>query len=742
MAKYLYKLGRLVVNHNKKVIGGTLGILIIIAIVALSMGPSFSDEMSIPDTESAEAGKILEKEFQSSNEPAPGTVNLVLKAPKGKTLESKEVVDAINQTIDKIKEDKSVVSVAAPAELGNYNESEEIGYAVVTYDVPANKVTEKSKEIILDSIEDTRDAGIQTELAGSVAFSELEIGGVTEVIGVVIAYAVLAITFASFLAAGMPIITAAIGLGMGILSILIGTNYMDIPSFALSLAAMLGLAVGIDYALFIMSRFRQELAKGHSVKEAIAIANGTAGSAVVFAGITVIIALLGLGVAKIPFLTMMGISAAVCVLFAILIAVIFVPAILAVFGHKIGPSRKNKLLVRFTSKKNDKESNAWGNFVTKRPWTVTILGILFLAVVSIPFFHMQLGLPDNGTKSDETTERRAYDLLSEAYGPGYHSSLVVLAEADKTGEDIQSKINKVTEELGDLPNIKSVSPPIPGKSGNVFMISITPKTGPNDIKTNDIVHSIRELSDNNKEQVELYVTGATAVNIDISEKLNDAVPLFASLIVGFAFILLVLVFRSILVPLKAVLGFLLSLGATLGFVVYVIQDGHFIHLFGFPTASPILAFLPVIVIGILFGLAMDYEVFLVSRMREEFTHSKDAKKAILAGLKDSGGVVTAAGLIMVAVFTGFMLAPDPIIKSMGFALTFGIIFDAFVVRMAIVPAVMTLMGKAAWYLPKWLDKILPNIDVEGTSIQKEIAETKADTKRKYTPRIKEERVSE
>lgn len=742
MAKYLYKLGKWVVNHNKKVIGGTIGILIIIAIAALSMGPSFSDNMSIPGTESAEAGKILEKEFQTSNEPAPGTVNLVLKAPKDQTLESKEIVDVINQTIDKIKEDKSVVSVATPAELANYDENKQIGYAVVTYDVPADKVTEKSKEIILDSIEGTRDAGIQTELAGTVALSELEIGGITEVIGVVVAYAILAITFASFLAAGMPIITAVIGLGIGILSILIGTNYLDIPSFALSLAAMLGLAVGIDYALFIMSRFRQELAKGHNLKEAVAIATGTAGSAVVFAGLTVIVALLGLAVAKIPFLTMMGISAAVCVLFAILIAVIFVPAILAVFGHKIGPSRKNKLLAKLTSKKNKEESNKWGDFVTKRPWTVTILGIMLLVVVSIPFFHMQLGLPDNGTKSDETTERRAYDLLSDAYGPGYHSSLVVLAETEKSSEDIQPKINQVIEELGDLANVDNVSPPIPNASGNIFMISITPKTGPNDIETNDLVHSIRELSDNNKEQVELYVTGATAVNIDISEKLNDALPLFAFLIVGFAFVLLVLVFRSILVPLKAVLGFLLSLGATLGFVVYVIQDGNFINVFGFPTASPVLAFLPVIVIGILFGLAMDYEVFLVSRMREEFTHSKDAKKAILAGLKDSGGVVTAAGLIMVAVFTGFMLAPDPIIKSMGFALTFGIIFDAFVVRMAIVPAVMTLMGKAAWYLPSWLDKILPNIDVEGTTIQKEIVERETINKKKNSPRIKEERVSE
>ncbi len=732
MAKYLYKLGKWAANHKKRVIFGTISILIIIAVAALSLGPSFSDEMSIPGTESAKAGEVLNKEFSSSDEPAPGTVNIVMKAPNNKTLESEEVVEAINQTLNEIKRDKSVVSVATPTELGNLNENKEIGFATVTYDVPAGKVTEKSKDIILNSIEGTRDEGIQTELAGSVAFSELEIGGISEVIGVVVAFVILALTFTSFLAAGMPIITAVVGLGMGILVILIGTNYFDIPTFALSLAAMLGLAVGIDYTLFIMSRFRQELSKGHSVNEAIAIATGTAGSAVVFAGITVVVALLGLGVAKIPFLTMMGISAAVCVLFAIIVAVTFVPAILAVFGHKIGPSTKNRLLAKFTSKKKKEESDStkWGDFVTKRPWTVTILGILLLVVITLPFFHMQLGLPDNGTKSDETTERRAYDLLSEAYGPGYHSSLAVLANTDKSNGDIQENISKVTGELEGLENVKSVGPPIPNKSGDIFMISITPETGPNDIETNDLVHSIRDLSDNNNEDIELLVTGSTAVNIDISEKLNEALPLFASLIVGFAFVLLVIVFRSILVPLKAVLGFLLSLGATLGFVVFVIQDGNFINLFGFPTASPVLAFLPVIVIGILFGLAMDYEVFLVSRMREEFTHSKDAKKAILAGLKDSGGVVTAAGLIMVAVFAGFMLAPDPIIKSMGFALTFGIVFDAFVVRMAIVPAVMTLMGKAAWYLPKWLDKILPNIDVEGTSIQTEVEKRKTNHKEK------------
>lgn len=355
---------------------------------------------------------------------------------------------------------------------------------------------------------------------------------------------------------------------------------------------------------------------------------------------------------------------------------------------------------------------------------ISILSIAFLLSVTIPFFHMELGLPDNETKSEKTTERRAYDLLSEAYGPGYHASLIVIAKVSEKTENAEQALTDVTNKISELENVKAISPAIPSPSGKIFMINVTPETGPNDVKTKDLVHSIRNHSSEMEKEysTELFVTGATAVNIDISDKLNEALPIFSILIVGLAFILLVVVFRSILVPLKAVLGFILSLGATLGFVVFVVQDGNFLQLFGFNAANPVLCFLPVIVIGILFGLAMDYEVFLVSRIREEYSHSGDAKKAVLVGLQDSGRVVIAAGFIMMAVFAGFMLAPDPIIKSMGFALTFGVLFDAFIVRMTIVPAIMILMGKTAWYLPKWLDKILPRIDIEGESIMQETEE--------------------
>ncbi|MCM3160788.1 MMPL family transporter [Metabacillus litoralis] len=722
MAKILFKIGNWAVNHSKKIIGASIGILVILVVIALSMGPSFEENMSIPGTESEKALKTVEKAFPQSDDTG-GEVQLVFKAPKDKTLESENVSNKMQEVLDLIKtEDKSVVSTATPFDLGNLNKEKTIGYATVIYDVPATEVTEKSKEIVLDSIESTREAGIQTELAGSVAFSEIEVGGITEVLGVVVAFVILALTFTSFLVAGMPILTAAIGLGIGLMLILIGTNMFEITSFSLTLAAMLGLAVGIDYALFIVSRFRQQLTRGYSVKESVAIANGTAGSAVVFAGITVIVALLGLAVADIPFLTAMGISAAMCVLIAIIIAVIVVPAILGLMGHKIGPNRKNGLLQKMKGSSQKTDSNKWGKFVTKRPLLVTILGIGLLTVITLPFFNMELGLPDNGTKSDETTERRAYDLLSEAYGPGYHANLVIAAKIQENTENPQDALNNVIEQLEELPNIKSLTPPIPGATGDLYIMNLTPEKGPDDLETKELVSSIRDKSELilKEQNIEVMVTGLTAVNIDISQKLNDALPLFAALIVGFAFILLVLVFRSILVPLKAVLGFLLSLGATLGFIVFVIQDGNLLNIFGLPTASPVLSFLPVIVVGILFGLAMDYEVFLVSRMREVYSHTGDAKKAILAGMKDSGGVVTAAGLIMISVFAGFMFAPDPIIKQMGLALTFGVLFDAFIVRMAIVPAVMSLMGKAAWYLPKWLDNILPDLDIEGESIMRDL----------------------
>lgn len=713
MAKILYKIGKWAGSNGKKVLLMTLLVLVALSGVAGTMGISFKDDLSIKGTESKNALEVLEKEFPGGDN--SGQVYLVMKASEGEELDSEKSTTAIKQVLDEIKTDKAVTSVATPAELQNINPDKQIGYAVVTYDKPAEDVSEKSKEHVEKSLHITRDAGIQTELGGSVEFDVTK-GGGSETMGIIVAYVVLAITFTSLLVAGMPILTALIGLGIGVILVIIGSNYFDVPSISLTLSAMLGLAVGIDYALFIISRFRYERSKGNSVQESIAIANGTAGSAVVFAGLTVMIGLIGLVMLEIPFIGTMGVAAAVVVLCSVIISIVVLPAILGLTGHKMGPTRKNRLLNLITraDKKNSGSENKWGKFVTSKPLAISLVGITLLSIMSIPFFHMELGLPDKGSKALDKTERKGYELLSEGYGEGFHSSLVIVAEPKEDGQNAAEAMSAVVEDISGLENVKSVSPAMPNEAGELFLISVTPETGPNDSETKELVHEIRKLS--KAEGAQLMVTGATAINIDIADKIMSALPLFAAFIIIFAYILLMVVFRSLLIPLKAVLGFILSMGATFGFTVFVVQDGYLQGLFGLPGPTAILFLLPILSIGILFGLAMDYEVFLVSKMREEYTRTGNAKQAVLAGMKENGTIVTAAGLIMVAVFSGFILASDPIIKQMGLALAFGVLFDAFIVRMTIVPAVMTLMGEASWYLPKWLDKILPNIDIEGHSL--------------------------
>ncbi|RCW43519.1 MMPL family transporter [Paenibacillus prosopidis] len=724
MAKYLYRLGLWSVKNRIKVMLGGLLVVLIAAGMALSIGPAFNEASSIPGLKSQEALELLGKEFPSPQEYG-GQIQMVFKAPDQEKLSSELAQQFISNNLKEVAKDKQVKSIANPYENNSLSPDGKIGYATITYNVSADEVSDESKDIVNHVVESMRDAGWKAELTGS-GYVPKVTGGSTEGIGIIIAFIILSITFASFLTGILPIVTAIIGLVVGLMSVLLGSNVMDMGSSSLSMAAMLGLAVGIDYALFIVSRYRQELARGYAVNEAAAIANATAGSSVVFAGVTVIIGLAGLAVAQLPFLTGMGIAGAICVLTAVLTAITIMPALLGLLGERVGPKRQNRLFKVFSRKsKSEGNDSLWGRFVTGRPWAIVIVGVVMLSVLAIPFFHINLGMPDDAQKSTEKTERRAYDLLSEGYGEGYHSPLVILATTDGGNESAEN-LAKVYEWLNTLPNIGTVAPAIPGPSGKVALISVVPSTGAHDIKTKELVQMIRDQAPDIQKQndVEVLVTGSTAVGIDISQKLNDALPKFAIVIVGLALLLLMVVFRSLLVPIKAVLGFVLSLAATLGFIVYVVQDGHMGNLFGFHAPGPILNFLPIIVVGILFGLAMDYEVFLLSRMREEYKHTGNARRAVLAGIKHSGGVVTAAGLIMVSVFLGFMLSEEAIVKSIGFALAFGILFDTFVVRMMIVPAFMTILGKSAWYLPKWLDRILPNLDIEGESVMEELENKK------------------
>ncbi|MEC1337733.1 MMPL family transporter [Bacillus velezensis] len=703
MSGFLYKLGGWSARNRLKMISAWLVILIASVVIAISLKPAFSDDMSIPDTPSEKAMDMIQKEF--SKGPDKGSIRVIFGAEDGKKLTSKPEKQAIEETLKKIKTDHSVASIANPFETGTISKDGSVVYADITYKKAADDITDASVSHMKHSLSAAGDKGLQTELSGDVPGAGVEVGGVSEIIGVVLAFVVLAITFGSLVIAGLPIVTALIGLGVSVALTLIGTQFFTIASVSLSLSGMIGLAVGIDYALFIFTKHRQFLGEGLQKNESIAKAAGTAGSAVVFAGLTVIVALCGLTVVGIPFMSAMGLTAALSVLMAVLASVTLVPAVLSVAGKRMIPTSNKK------KEKKSAGTNAWGRFVTKRPILLSIFSIILLAVISLPAMHLELGLPDAGMKAKDTPDRRAYDLLSKGFGEGFNGKLTIVADAKDVKGNKNEAFQDAVNEMKDLHNVASVTPAMPNEKGDYAIITAVPETGPNDTATKELVQDIRKLSDKNG--IRMLVTGSTAVNIDISDRLNDAIPEFAILIVGFAFVLLTVVFRSLLVPLAAVLGFLLTMTATLGLSVFVLQDGHFTGLLSIPEKGPILAFLPILAIGILFGLAMDYQVFLVSRMREEYVKTKNPIQAIHAGLKHSGPVVTAAGLIMIFVFAGFVFAGDSMIKSMGLAMTFGVLFDAFIVRMTIIPSVMKLMGHAAWYLPKWLDKIIPNVDIEG-----------------------------
>jgi putative drug exporter of the RND superfamily len=502
---------------------------------------------------------------------------------------------------------------------------------------------------------------------------------------------------------------------------------IEISETAPILATMLGLAVGIDYALFILSRHRQNLDDGLEPREAAAQATATAGSAVVFAGATVVIALVGLAVVNIPFLTVMGVAAAATVSLAVVIAVTLLPALLGFGGKRF--ARLNRFLSKRPRRRPEGAptlSTRYVKLITGRPLAVLVMGLLLLGSIAIPATHMKLGLPDDGASPTSSTERRAYDLLTEGFGPGFNGPLTAVVYAPEVPRDKQKELAQgVADEIKTFPGVAAVSDPAQNESGDITVVSVTPKGGPASDETKDLVSYMRDEAAQIPESydIDAYVTGTTAMNIDTNDKLAAALPKYIAVVVGLALLLLTVVFRSILVPIKAVAGFLLSIAASLGLVVWVFQDGNLNGLFDVAKAGPITSFLPVLLVGILFGLAMDYEVFLVSRMRENFVRSGRARESVIKGYGQSGRVVTAAAIIMISVFGAFVTDTDPVVKSIGLSLAFGVLADAFIVRMTLVPVVMALLGKRAWWMPKRLERIVPDVDIEGESVMKGVAAT-------------------
>lgn len=710
MAEKLYNLGSWISGNKWKVILSWILILCITISLGLSFKGEKSNELSIPGIESQEAIDLLMKEFPAGNN---GSIQAIFKAPQGKTLEDETLKQAILSFVEQSKKNKSVVAAMDPYTVNTLSQDKRIGYANVYFNVPATQVTEESKEYVLDSAHLTKDAGIQTEFGGSVQLSSQVEGGSSEAIGIAIAYGVLLMTFMSMIVAGIPILTSIIGIVTGIMIVQFGSGFIEMHSTATSLALMLGLAVGIDYALLVISRVRQQLGEGMDLKESISIATATAGSAVIFAGLTVIIALAGLAVVNIPFLTIMGLAGAVTVLVSVGVAITLVPALISLAGKRNSPKKRKSAAKQGGSNL----FGSWGRFVSRNPIVVIIGCILLLVAISFPTLHMETGLPDNGTKSEDTTERRGYDLLTEGFGPGFNGPLLVLVHSSSAASTKEASA-KAAKDLQDFEHVVSVSPVSFNDSGTVGLLNLIPADGPTSDQTVQLVKSVRAYAEQLEkvEPAQLMLTGQTVVNIDVTDKLKTALPIFVGIIVGLGLILLAIVFRSIWVPIKAVVGFLFSICSSLGVVVLVFQDGYLNDFLGVSNVGPILNFLPILLVGIIFGLAMDYQVFLVTRMREDYTHSGDANAAVITGLEHNGRVVSVAAIIMIVVFGSFIINDDPIIKAMGVALAAGVLFDAFIVRMTLVPAIMAMMGRSVWYLPKWLDRILPNVDIEGESI--------------------------
>ncbi|WAU78725.1 MMPL family transporter [Streptomyces sp. Qhu-G9] len=717
MATFLYRMGRLAFRRRWYVVLVWAAVLAGVGLGALK-APGASDEgFSMPGIESQKAFDLLEQRFPGQS--ADGaTARVVFVAPDGEKVTAAENRQAVEKAVTELADGTQVATAVDPFKAKAVSKDGTTAYATVTYKVTATELTDAGRTHLEKTLHEARDSGLTVEAGGSAMDDGGGAGGIAEVIGIAVAAVVLLITFGSLAAAGLPLLTAVIGVGVSMATILALSDALGLSTTTGTLAMMLGLAVGIDYALFVVSRYREERARGRAPQEAAGLAAGTAGSAVVFAGLTVVIALAGLAVVGIPMLTKMGLAAAGAVVVAVLIALTLVPALLGFWPNAV-LTRRDRKSGRVEKSAETNGGTRWARFVLRRPVPVLLLGVVGLGALAVPMTDLQLGMPGDEAKATSTTERRAYDALAEGFGPGFNGPLTVVVDA-RGDSDPKGAADAIAKEIGATKGVVSVSPARFDEAGDTAVFAVVPSTAPTDEKTKDLVKTIRGERPGVESETgaTFEVTGTTALNIDISEKVQAALVPYLVVVVGLAIVLLLVVFRSLLVPLKAALGFLLSVLASLGVVVLVFQQGHGAELLGVEQTGPIMSLMPIFLVGIVFGLAMDYEVFLVSRMREAYVHGESPDEAVTSGFRHSARVVVAAALIMIAVFAGFIGESDSMIKMIGFGLAFAVLLDAFVVRMAIVPAVLALLGHKAWWLPGWLDRLLPRVDVEGEALSR------------------------
>ncbi|MGW1534254.1 MMPL family transporter [Streptomyces aureus] len=724
MASFLYRLGRTAFRKRRWVLLLWVAVVAAVGFKGLTAASGSDDASSMPGIESQKAFDLIGERF-------PGTAadgaseRIVFVAPDGQKVTAAGNREAIEKTVAEAAHGSEVASAVNPFRANSVSKDGSTAYATVTYEV--KDLSDGSKKELQKALGEARQAGLTVETGGNALAAQTEAGGVGEAAGVLVAALVLLVTFGSMAAAGLPLLTAIIGVATSMFAILALSSAFGLSSSTGTLATMLGLAVGIDYAMFIVSRYREERGKGHAPQEAAGRATGTAGSAVVFAGLTVVVALAGLSVVGVPMLTKMGLAAAGAVLLSVVIALTLVPALLgfwpnAVLSRRL--RRRNRKtgdvdqthLTTATGTAAPKESR-WARFVLCRPLPVLLLSVIGLGVLALPAADLQLGMSGDEAKSTSTTERRAYDALADGFGPGFNGPLTIVVDA-QGAPDAAGAVDTIAKKIASTDGVVSVSEPRFNQAGDTAIISATPSTSPTSEETKNLVHTIRGERPGLETATDatFQVTGTTASNIDVAQKMQNALIPYLAVVVGLAFLLLLVVFRSILVPIKAAVGFLLSVLASLGAVVAVFQWGWAADLLGVEQTGPIMSMMPIFLVGIVFGLAMDYQVFLVSRMREAYVHGETPGRAMVTGFGHSSRVVAAAALIMMSVFSGFITAGESMIKMIGFGLAIAVLFDAFVVRMAFVPAVLALLGHRAWWLPRWLDRMLPRVDIEGEAL--------------------------
>lgn len=705
MHRLTRRLGDASARRPKTVVLAWLAALVVVLGLAGAAGGTLIDDFVAPGSESEQAQQLLEERFPDA---AHGTALAVFAAPPGERLEGSP--DAVAAALAAVADVDGVVAVGDPFADGTVSDDGRVGYASVLFDAPATRVGEPAVVAVGAALQPARDAGLDAVLGGDSAFvnAGTEASG-AEGLGIVAALVILVVAFGAAVAAVVPVVLALVAVGTGLGLVTLAAAVFDVSTAAPTIGAMLGLGVGIDYALLVVVRYREHRRAGADNRTALSDAMATVGSSVAFAGGTVVVAMLALLLAGVGFLASIGLSVALVVVVAVAAALTLLPALLTLLGDRIDRGHL-RLPGRRAAAPTELEDSRWWRFshrVARRPWAWLLAGTAVLVVLASPALSMQTGFPDAGDDAPSTAHRQAYDLLAEAFGPGVNGPLLLVADLQAGPVDVDA----VTERVAGVPGVASVGEPRTSPGGDTVVVPVLPTTAATDEATTQTLQRVRDAL-----PAGVTVTGLTAMTDDLTAQLADKLPVFIASILAAAFVLMVLVFRSVVVPLKAALLNLLSIGSAYGVVVAIFQWGWLQPLLGLDQTINIISPMPMIFFAVLFGLSVDYEVFLISRIREEYDASGDPLESVARGVAATGRVITSAALIMTAVFLAFVASPSPLIMMIGIGLATAVIVDATVVRMVLVPASMALLGRANWWLPGWVERRLPRVAPHGTAL--------------------------